>query len=94
MLQFTDKSVVLGFAIAYSSPAVAQVTDTTATVASWNIEGFGGITDQVKIDRLAEGIVALDAEVIGIQEVNPDSVAQSIVTKANSLGAGYAPPVV
>lgn len=68
--------------------------DTTAVIASWNIEGYGGIEDDEKIDRLAAGLVALDAELIALQEVNPDSVAQRLVERANALGADYASPVI
>lgn len=69
-------------------------TDTTAVIASWNIEGFNPITEATRIDRLAQGLVALDAEVIALQEVNPDLVSTQIVHAANARGAAYQDPII
>jgi endonuclease/exonuclease/phosphatase family metal-dependent hydrolase len=86
---FTTALLMLGSSIAIAS---AQ-TDTTATIASWNIEGYEEVPD-ARIEPLARGIVALDAEIIALQEVNPNDVAQKLVDKANELGAAYAAPVL
>ena len=64
-------------------------TDTTATIATWNIEGFFRISDD-RAAEIARGIVALDAEIIALQEINPDVAVERIVATANSLGGQYA----
>ncbi len=68
-------------------------TDTTATIATWNIEGFFRISDD-RAAEIARGIVALDAEIIALQEINPDIAVQRIVATANILGAQYADPII
>ena len=68
-------------------------TDTTATIATWNIEGFFRISDD-RAAEIARGIVALDAEIIALQEINPDIAVQRIVATANSLGGQYADPII
>ncbi|MCI0748118.1 MAG: endonuclease/exonuclease/phosphatase family protein, partial [Verrucomicrobia subdivision 3 bacterium] len=74
--------------------ATQAQTDTSAVIASWNIEGFNPITEEARIDLLAKGLVALDAEVIALQEVNPNVVVTQIVHAANALGAAYQDPVM
>ena len=73
--------------LALSSIVFSQV-DTTAVVAAWNVEGFEAISAE-KAQRLARAIADLDAEVIALSEVNPDSVADQIVTALGALGADY-----
>ena len=57
-------------------------TDTTATIATWNIEGFFRISDD-RAAEIARGIVALDAEIIALQEINPNVAVERIVATAN-----------
>ena len=69
--------------------AVATVgaqTETTTTVVS--------LRDPDTIERLAQGIVALDAEVVALQAVHPDRIAARIVTRAKARGAHDAVPVL
>lgn len=66
--------------------------DTSARIATWNLEGFNPISN-AKADRIAQGIVALDAEVVAVQEVNPNSTVKRVVETANSLGGEYEEPV-
>ena len=80
------RTIVLSCAV--TSPSLAQ-TDTTTKVATWNIEGFNPI-DADRVEQLARGLVILDAEVVAVQEVNPDSAVQDIVDEANDLGAEWA----
>ena len=45
---------------------------TTANIAAWNLEGYGGIPDST-LDRQVEGLAMLDAEVVALVEINPIS---------------------
>jgi len=60
-----------------------------------NVEhrGFFRISDD-RAAEIARGIVALDAEIIALQEINPDVAVQRIVATANSLGGQYADPII
>lgn len=62
--------------------------DTTATVAAWNIFGLRTI-NSARLDNLAKGIVMLDAEVVVLSEVKPDSIMAELIDKMGKLGANY-----
>ncbi|MCP4679275.1 MAG: GMP synthase [Deltaproteobacteria bacterium] len=50
---------------------------TTAKIAAWNLGGFGGIPNS-RLERQAEGLALLDAEVVALVEVNPLSALESL----------------
>ena len=68
-------------------PSTAQV-DTTAVIAGWNLKGFTAIPDD-RIERLAQAIVDIDAEVIALSEVNPDGAVDKLILELSRLGEGY-----
>jgi len=59
--------------IASSAPAGSLQVDATATVAAWNLKAFTP-RDLGDAELLAQGIADLDAEVVGLVEVNPDTL--------------------
>lgn len=85
--------LILAVALSVLSSVACAQTDTTAKVATWNIKGFDPISDD-RADQLAQGLIVLDAEVVAVQEVRPDSIAQDIVDKANALGGDYEDPII
>ncbi len=56
---------------------VCHFDRSTASVAAWNLAGFGGIPAD-RVARQVEGLALLDAEVVALVEVNPDSVLADI----------------
>src|SRR5215217_4798965 len=72
-------------------------TDTTATVAAWNVKGLDvDPISETRAKQIARGIALLDPEVIALAEVNPDSIVNVIVQELNSAstGAKYESPVI
>jgi endonuclease/exonuclease/phosphatase family metal-dependent hydrolase len=53
---------------------------TTAKIAAWNLAGFGGIPEE-RLDRQAEGLALLDAEVVALVEINPPSALGTLRDK-------------
>lgn len=68
--------------------AAPSSTDSTANIAAWNLKGFGGIP-ATRFDELAEVISFIDAEVIAVVEVSPDSAAMDITNELNAMGLCY-----
>jgi endonuclease/exonuclease/phosphatase family metal-dependent hydrolase len=70
-------------------------TDTTATIAAWNVKGLD--EDPITPERaklIAKAIAYLDAEVVALSEVHPNDAAAWIVRELNLLGASYDPPIL
>ena len=61
-------------------------TQSTAKIAAWNLAGYGGICDK-RLERQAEGLALLDAEVVALVEINPKEVSpkKALGTLTNSL---------
>ena len=57
----------------------AEFESSTARIAAWNLEGFNPIPVS-RLQRQAEGIAIVDAEVITLVEVNPDSAMADLKT--------------
>ena len=73
-------------ALLHAQPVSYQAT--TANIAAWNIAGFDAIpTHKSKI--FANAISYIDPEVIALVEVNPDSIADNIVSELKSIGICY-----
>lgn len=70
----------------------AQV-DTTAVIAAWNLSGFGSIGAE-RIPNLARALADIDAEVVALSEVNPDSVVNDLVLELSKLGAAYSVKII
>ena len=62
-------------------------TDTTATVAAWNIED--GTSHDDRIDAIADGVLWLDAEVIVLTEASNTSRMNQLVEELTKRGAVY-----
>jgi len=58
------------------------------TVAAWNVNGSQPIGAR-KVGRIARGIMALDADLIALSELSPDSVVEGLATRLKGLGADY-----
>lgn len=54
-----------------------QFSRATASVAAWNLAGFGGIPAD-RLQSQVEGLALLDAEVVALVEVNPLSALNTI----------------
>ena len=63
-------------------------TQSTAKVASWNLAGFQGLTAE-RLDRQAEGLGLLDAEVVALVEINPESALDGLRTRLHTMGVDY-----
>ena len=61
---------------------------TTARIAAWNLQGFGGITDK-RLEKQVEGLALLDAEVVTLVEVNPPESLAKLVQGLNDKGLCY-----
>ena len=61
---------------------------TTAKVAAWNLAGFGGIPDE-RLARQVEGLTMLDAEVVALVEINPESALQALQQGLAAKGVSY-----
>jgi len=61
---------------------------TTAKVAAWNLAGFGGIPDE-RLARQVEGLTMLDAEVVALVEINPESALQALQLGLAAKGVAY-----
>ena len=61
---------------------------TTASIAAWNLAGFGGIPSE-RISRQIEGLALLDAEVLALVEINPLSVLETLQTGLAQKGVIY-----
>lgn len=71
-----------------ASADTLTVKSSTAEVVAWNLAGFNAIPD-AKVREQAKAIELLDAEVVALVEVNPDSVAADLVTRLNNTGLCY-----
>ena len=76
------------FAVLSATAPSHAHTDATATVATWNVAGFAPITRE-KAERIAQAIADLDADVVALSEVNPDSILKIIVAALYSRGLEY-----
>lgn len=61
---------------------------TTGKVAAWNLAGFGGIPDE-RIAKQVEGLALLDAEVVALVEINPESALQTLQQGLADKGVSY-----
>ena len=60
----------------------------TAKIAAWNLAGYGGICDE-RVKRQVEGLALLDAEVVALVEINPDTVLGDLKTGLAARGVRY-----
>ncbi|MCB1950226.1 endonuclease/exonuclease/phosphatase family protein [Nitrosomonas sp.] len=63
-------------------------TQSTAKIACWNLAGFHGLTDD-RLDRQAEGLGLLDAEVVALVEINPEDALQRLRERLQKKGIDY-----
>lgn len=63
-------------------------SDTTAVIAAWNVAGFQPIS-ATKAEFIAKAIADLDAEVIALCEVKPDTIPDQLEDELDDLGADY-----
>ena len=63
-------------------------TQSTAKIACWNLAGFHGLTDD-RLDRQAEGLALLDAEVVALIEINPENAIQGLQQRLEKKGIHY-----
>ncbi|MDR4518428.1 MAG: hypothetical protein MRK00_13740 [Nitrosomonas sp.] len=63
-------------------------TQSTAKIACWNLAGFHGLTDD-RLDRQAEGLGLLDAEVVALIELNPENAIQGLQQRLQKKGINY-----
>jgi endonuclease/exonuclease/phosphatase family metal-dependent hydrolase len=68
--------------------SAAQFESSTARIAAWNLEGFQPIPDE-RLDKQADALAMLDAEVIAIVEVQPVTALESLKNKLNAMGLCY-----
>lgn len=68
-------------------------TQSTAKVACWNLAGFQGLTAE-RLDRQAEGLGLLDAEVVALVEINPESALDGLRTRLHAMGVDYRSAIV
>ncbi len=76
------------FLISCPAFAAPSFTDSTANISAWHLKGFGGIP-ATRFDELAEVISFIDAEVIAVVEISPDSAAVDITSELNGMGLCY-----
>ncbi|MCI0456529.1 MAG: hypothetical protein L0Z62_06055 [Gemmataceae bacterium] len=75
--------------LAAAGLAPAQVQNrTTATVAAWNFKGRPPVSDG-RAKKLAQGIADLDADVLLVCEVAPDTILPRIVKLVEGHGIKY-----
>ncbi len=70
------------FAVSLLHPSLSYSTEfesSTASIAAWNLEGRTPIPAS-RLEQQAEGIALLDAEVLTLVEVNPDSAMADLKT--------------
>jgi len=60
----------------------------TATIAAWNLEGYGGIPAE-RVAKQVEGLAYLDAEVVALVEISPISVIDDIIAGLATCGLTY-----
>ena len=60
----------------------------TASVAAWNLAGFHEIPDE-RIARQVEGLAMLDAEVVALVEINPNTVIDKLKDGLGAKGVAY-----
>lgn len=63
-------------------------TQSTAKVACWNLAGYHGLTEE-RLDRQAEGLGLLDAELVVLVEINPEGALQSLQQRLRKKGIDY-----
>lgn len=78
--------------VSFTPVSTGQV-DTTAVIAAWNLSGFGSIEAE-RIPNLARALADIDAEVVALSEVNPDSVVNDLVLELSKLGAAYSVKII
>ncbi|MEM6675626.1 MAG: GMP synthase [Planctomycetota bacterium] len=65
-------------------------TQSTAKIAAWNLAGFGqGGIPQERLERQAQGLSYLDAEVVVLVEVNPPSAIETLEMELAKCGLEY-----
>lgn len=71
------------------SPVRAQdFPHTTATIAAWNLDGFGGIPAE-RLEKQIDGLAVLDAEVVALVEVNPPEALEILRQGLEDKGGCY-----
>ncbi len=76
----TIAAALLAVSLLHSSPSYSTDFESfTATVAAWNLERRFPIPAS-RLERQAEGIALLDAEVLALVEVNPDTALADLKT--------------
>lgn len=67
---------------------MSDFSHTTAKIAAWNLAGFGGIPAK-RLEKQIEGLALLDAEVIALVEINPQSALKTLQQGLKQKGVIY-----
>ncbi|MFC1583752.1 endonuclease/exonuclease/phosphatase family protein [Candidatus Neomarinimicrobiota bacterium] len=72
---------------------MSEFGHSTAKVAAWNLAGFGGIPAE-RLERQVEGLALLDAEVVALVEINPQSALDTLIQGLARKGVTYHASIV
>lgn len=72
---------------------MSNFSHTTAKVAAWNLAGFSGIPEQ-RLERQVEGLALLDAEVVGLVEINPLTALETLQQGLARKGLVYSASIL
>lgn len=67
---------------------MAEFKHTTATIAAWNLAGFGGIPEE-RLHKQIEGLALLDAEIIALVEICPMTALETLKQGLAEKGVIY-----
>ena len=67
---------------------MSEFKHTTATIAAWNLAGYGGIPEE-RLLKQVEGLALLDAEVIALVEICPFSAVETLKQGLAEKGVVY-----
>ncbi len=68
-------------------------SQSTATVAAWNLAGFGGISPE-RLARQVEGLTLLDAEVVALVEISPVNAIETLRQGLEEKGVIYKASII
>jgi len=67
---------------------MSAFAQSTAKIAAWNLAGFGGIPRE-RLARQVEGLALLDAEIVALVEINPQSSLDELRAGLADVGVEY-----
>lgn len=76
------------FAVTGAPYAAPTIEHGVIEVAAWNLSGFNA-TPVEQRERQADVIARMDAEIIGLVEINPDQAVDTIIQRLSSHGLCY-----